>query len=143
MEDSKPGLGLFFISISLLFFAGVLTFISIQQFSRIKPVIPEGSKIADIPVGGLMPEEAIERVKAVYNLPVELSYQGSLIHLDVPDSIDYDSLLKDLRAKTAAVYGANTFLRYLSGKISLDPFTLEIPFLPMPDSVRQIGRAHV
>lgn len=137
MEDSKPGLGLFFISISLLFFAGVLTFISILQFSRIKPVIPEGSKIADIPVGGLMPEEAIERVKAVYDLPVELSYQGSLIHLDVPDSIDYDSLLKDLRAKTAAVYGANTFLRYLSGKISLDPFTLEVPFLPMPDSVGQ------
>ena len=74
MEDSKPGLGLFFISLSLLFFAAVLTFVSFQQYKTIRPGIPAGSQIADIPIGGLMPEEAVERVKAVYDLPVVLSY---------------------------------------------------------------------
>ena len=137
MEDSRPGLGLIFISLSLLFFAGVLTFISIQQYSTIKPVIPEGSAIADIPVGGLMPEEAIERVKAVYDLPVELRYQDSLIRLDMTDSVDYDSLRRDLTAKISEVYRSNTFFRYLSGKISRDPISLEVPFLPIPDTVRQ------
>ncbi len=137
MEDSKPGFGLIFISISLLFFAGVLTFISIRQYSTIKPMIPEGSMIADIPIGGLMPEEAIERVRSVYDLPVELSYQGSLIHLDVTDNIDYDFLLQDLETEINAVYRSNTFFRYLSGKVSRDPISLDIRFQPMTDSVRE------
>ena len=137
MEDSKPGLGLFFISLSLLFFAGVLTFVSFQQYKAIRPGIPAGSQIAGIPIGGLMPEEAVERVKAVYDLPVMLSYEGSLIDLDVTDNIDYDSLLRDLETETAAVQASNSFFRYLMGKVSSDPIRLEIQFREMPDSVRQ------
>ncbi|MBQ6509997.1 MAG: serine hydrolase [Flexilinea sp.] len=139
MEDPKPGLGLIFISLGLLFLAGVLTFISIQQYSTIRPVIPEGSMAGGVPIGGLDPDEAVERVKAVYDLPVELSYQGSRIRLEVPDSVDYDALLEDLKAELGAVYRSNTFLRYLMGKVSgaQDPISIELRFRPMAESVRQ------
>ena len=49
MEESKPSLGLFFISLSLLFFAGVLVFLSWQRYQTIEKVIPDGSRIAGIP----------------------------------------------------------------------------------------------
>ena len=96
MEESKPSLGLFFISASLLFFAAVLTFLSFQQYKNIKPVIPDGSTVGDIPVAGLDAEEAAERVKSVYGLPTEIIYRGSRIHLEIPDSVNYDLLQQKL-----------------------------------------------
>ena len=117
MEESKPSLGLLFISLSLLFFAGVLTFLSYQRYRSIEPVIPDGSSIAGIPITGLTPEEAVERVRSVYDLPVILDYRGSSIQLDFPENIDYDMLKQDLQNQFNAVYLKNSFLNYLMGKL--------------------------
>ncbi|MBQ6342026.1 MAG: serine hydrolase [Anaerolineaceae bacterium] len=136
MEESKPSLGLLFISISLLFFAGVLTFLSWQRYSAIDHVIPDGSMIADIPITGLTPDEAIERVRSVYGLPVLLDYKGSSILLDIPDSIDYNSLRQELLAQIDSVYSKNSFLNYLMGKYSQEPIRMELRFTDMPQTVR-------
>ena len=136
MEESKPGLGLLFIALSLLFLAGVLTFLSYQRYLSIEPILPEGSVIADIPIAGLRPDEAVERVKAVYGQPVILSYEGELIRLEIPDNIDYEALEKDLTTRFNDIYKENTFLNYLSGKsFRTEPVRMEIPFHELPDPV--------
>lgn len=136
MEDSKPGLGLIFISLSLLFFAGVLAFLSYQQYKAIDPVIPDGSDISGISISGLKAEEAIKRVQSVYDLPVDLIYQGSRIQISIPGSVDYDKLRNDLNNQMEAELQKNSFLQYLMGKYSLSPIHLEIPFNDLSEDVR-------
>ncbi|MBQ6519192.1 MAG: serine hydrolase [Anaerolineaceae bacterium] len=137
MEESKPSLGLFFISLSLLFFAGVLTFLSWHQYQSIEKVIPDGSYIADIPITGLSPEEAIERVRSVYGLPVELAYRGSRIRLEIPESLDFGKLKEQLTAAINSVYAQNSFFNFLLGKYSQEPIRIQLSFNELPDSVRK------
>ena len=137
MEESKPSLGLLFISFSLLFFAGVLTFLSWQRYRSIDRVIPDGSMIGDIPITGLSVDEAVERVRAVYGLPVDLDYLGSTIRLEIPENIDFDGLRKELTGKIDAVYQNNTFLNYLMGKFTQEPIRISLVFKELPDSVSQ------
>lgn len=136
MEDSRPGFGLIFISLSLLFLAGVLTFLSWQQYQAIEPVIPDGSMIADIPITGLTPDEAIDRVRSVYSLPIILSYRGSRILMEISESIDFNALEQELISEIDKIYAQNTFIRFLCGKISQDPIILSLKFQELPDSVR-------
>ena len=136
MEESKPSLGLLFISFSLLFFAGVLTFLSWQRYRAIDRGIPDGSMIGDIPITGLSVDEAVERVRSVYGLPVDLDYLGSTIRLEIPDNIDYDGLRDELSGKLDAVYKNNSFLNYLMGKFSQDPIRIPLTFNELPDSVQ-------
>lgn len=136
MEESKPSLGLLFISLGLLFFAGVLTFLSWQHYKTIDRVIPDGSMIGDIPITGLTPDEAIERVRSVYGLPVVLDYLGSSIMLEMPDTIDYEKLKAELLSNIDRTYEANSFLNFLMGEFSQEPIRMELTFMEMPDSVR-------
>lgn len=137
MKDNKPSLGLLFISLGLLFFSGVLTFLSYQRYQAIDRVIPDGSNIGVIPITGLNPDEAMERVRSVYGLPVELDYQGSRIHLDIPDNIDYAALEQELNSRLDAVYGKNSFWAYLMGKFTQEPIRIEPVFNPLSESVRE------
>ena len=136
MEESKPSLGLFFISLSLLFFAGVLTFLSYQRYRSIDRVIPDGSEIAGISITGLEPDEAIERVKEVYGNPVILSYRGSLIQMDLPDSIDFEGMQKELESRFEEVYAQNNFISYLTGKYEQDPVIMDLQFNDLTDHIR-------
>ncbi len=136
MEESRSGIGLFFISLSLLFFTAVLTFISLQQFRSVKPVLPDGSMVAGIPVAGLSPDEAADRVRSVYGLPVMLDYLGSRICLGIPDSVDYEALKAGLTDRMRAVYTSNSFMDYLAGKFSQEAIVMEPVFNELPDSVR-------
>ena len=136
MEESKPSLGLLFISLSLLFFAGVLTFLSWQRYKAIDRVIPDGSMIGDIPITGLTPDEAVERVRSVYGLPVMLEYQGSRIQLELPDAMDYEKLKAGLLSEIDRIYAANSFLNFLMGKFTQQPIRMELTFNEMPASVR-------
>ncbi len=137
MEESRPTLSLLFISVSLLFFAAVLAFLSFQRYNAIERVIPDGSYIGDIPITGLDPDEAVERVRAVYGLPVDVDYRGALIRLEMPGNIDYDLLQRELTEQLDRIYAQNTFINYLFGKFTQPPVRLDIPFNAMPDSVRE------
>ena len=136
VEESKPSLGLLFISLALLFFAGVLTFLSWQRYQSIEHVIPDGSVIGDIPITGLSPEEAVERVRSIYGLPVEMEYQGSRIRLEIPENLDFDALTDQLNAEIEAVYSKNSFFNFLLGRYSQEPIRLRLSFGQLPDSVR-------
>ena len=143
MEESKPSLGLLFISFSLLFFAGVLTFLSWQRYRSIDHVIPDGSMIGNIPITGLNPDEAVERVRSVYDLPVVLDYLGNKIMLEIPENIDYEALRIELEEKINQTYAKNSFLNYLMGKFSQEPIRMQLTFSKLSDSVREFLRNEI
>ncbi len=136
MEEPKPSLSLFFISISLLFLSAVLTFLFYQRYNAIEPVIPDGSLIGDISVAGLSPEEAAERVSTVYSLPVELKYEDNIIHLEIPNSVNYDMLRQELESRIDEIGRQNSFISYLFGKYSQPPILMDIPFNSVTGEIR-------
>ncbi len=74
-----------FISLSILCLAaaGVLAFRQAQAYERTRGVLPAGSMVAGLPAGGRTPEEAGRQAVIAYAMtPVELRYQGSVIHID-------------------------------------------------------------
>lgn len=70
--------------VSLLFVAAAiaLTMISLTTYSRERGSYPPGMTIASVPVGGLDPQTAAQRLLQTYNTPVELQYAGAVIHMD-------------------------------------------------------------
>ena len=69
----------------------LLTF-QLIVYSRSRANFPVGLVIAEIPVGGVSRQEAAERLLEIYSLPVEISYQNDVIHMD-PSVIDFDLYL--------------------------------------------------
>jgi beta-lactamase class A len=72
--------------VSILFLSGtlVLTIVSLIDYSRQRSNYPAGMTIGGVPVGGVDPQAASERVLQVYNTPVEAQYAGAVIHIDPP-----------------------------------------------------------
>ena len=70
--------------ISILFLSAtiILVIVSLINFSRQRNNYPIGMSIAGVPVGGLTPQEASERVLLVYTTPIEAQYGESIIHID-------------------------------------------------------------
>jgi beta-lactamase class A len=58
------------------------------RFSRVRAYLPAGLIVANVPVGGLDRQEAAQRLMEAYSLPVELRYNGAVIHLD-PSVVDF------------------------------------------------------
>lgn len=83
---------------SLLFIAAaiVLTMIELTAYSRARSNYPEGMTIAGVPVGGISPQDAAQRLLQVYSSPIEIQYTGQIIHLDptlVGFGIETESML--------------------------------------------------
>lgn len=70
--------------VSILFLTGalILSFISLIGYSRQRNNFPASMTIADVPVGGLTPSNASQRLLEVYTSPVEVQYNGAVIHID-------------------------------------------------------------
>jgi beta-lactamase class A len=68
---------LFFVAVAI-----ILTMIELTAYSRARGNYPEGMTIAGVPVGGVSPQEAAQRLLQVYTSPVEIQYGGGVIHLD-------------------------------------------------------------
>ena len=69
------------IAIFFLFVTIVLTTIQLINYSRLRNNFPLGMQIGGVPVGGLDYESASERIYTVYRSPIEVIYNGSLIHI--------------------------------------------------------------
>ena len=69
-------------AILLLSIALILTIISLTGYSRQRDYYPAGMTIAGVPVGGLDPQAASQRVLQVYSSPVEIQYNGGIIQAD-------------------------------------------------------------
>jgi beta-lactamase class A len=76
--------------------AVVITIIAMAGYSRQRNDYPPGMTIAGVPVGGLDPQAASQRVLEVYTTPVEIQYGGATIQIDpslVGFELDMDSML--------------------------------------------------
>jgi beta-lactamase class A len=86
--------------ISILFLSAtiILVIISLINFSRQRNNYPAGMTIAGVPVGGLAPQEASERILLVYTTPIEAQYGDDIIHID-PSVVGFEP---DIEAMMAA-----------------------------------------
>jgi beta-lactamase class A len=74
----------------------VLTIVSLITYSRQRNNYPPGMTIGGVPVGGLTPTEASQRLLEVYTSPIEVNYADAIIQVDpgvVGFQPDIDSML--------------------------------------------------
>ena len=84
----KRPLFLFFALLCLLLAAG-LTYNEWQTYESVTHVLPDGTRMAGLPVGGLDVQAAGLRVAQLYSrTPIELRYDGQVIHL-APEQVGF------------------------------------------------------
>jgi len=86
-------------SLIFLMAAVVLTMVQLVGYSRQRSSYPPGMTIAGVPIGGLDPPGATQRLLQVYSNPVEIQYAGAVIHID-PNLVGFEMDLE--RMLTAA-----------------------------------------
>jgi beta-lactamase class A len=108
----RRGSSLILRTISLIFIilAAVLTVIQLVRYSVQRSNYPADMTIGGVPVGGLDPQTASQRLLEVYALPVELHYNDSVIQLEpglIGFGLKIDSMLAeaDLQRTGASVWG--------------------------------------
>lgn len=67
------------LSVFFLIAAVLFTTLQFVRFSRLRTTYPAGMTIAEVPVGGLIRQQAADRLLQAYALPVELDYQDQTI----------------------------------------------------------------
>lgn len=83
-------------AILLLIIATFLMIFSLISYSRQRNNYPPGMAIAGVPVGGLDPQAASQRVLQVYTSPIEIRYGGGVIQVDPTTlgfQLDIESML--------------------------------------------------
>lgn len=115
------------ISIALLSIALVMIVISLIGYSRQRNNYPGGMTIGGVPVGGVDPQIASERVLQVYSSPIEVQYGEAIIHVEpsvVGFELDMESMIAaaDLERTGGAFWGG--FWNYLWNR---DPNPVEVP----------------
>ena len=114
-------------SILLLSAALVLIIVSLIGYSRQRNNYPAGMTIGGVPVGGLTPGEASQRLLEIYTSPIEVIYGTAIIHIDpgvVGFQPDVESMLAaaDLERTGGSFWGG--FWDYLWNR---DPKPVTIP----------------
>jgi beta-lactamase class A len=106
------GSSLFLRGVSLVFIllAAVVTIIQVVQYSISRYNYPPDMTIGNVPVGGLAPQAAAQRLLQVYALPVEIHYGNAVIDLDpglIGFQLDTESMLAaaDLQRTGASFWG--------------------------------------
>ena len=84
-------------AIFLLIVATFLTISSLISYSRQRNDYPPGMSIGGVPVGGLDPQAASQRVLQVYTSPIEIRYGGGVIHVD-PTTLGFQMELESMLA---------------------------------------------
>jgi len=75
-------------AISLLFLAVVLLVFQLVRYSRLRSSFPPGTIIAGIPMGGMDPQQAANRLISAYNIPLTLYFGDSTIQVR-PSSLGF------------------------------------------------------
>ena len=115
------------ISAGLILAAAALAAWQYQQFSQAEVVFPRGSRIAQVAVGGLRQDQALERLLQAYGLPVELRYAGALIQAR-PEALGFELEVSRMLAEAELARLArpfwDAFWDYLTER---EPAPIEIP----------------
>jgi beta-lactamase class A len=97
-----------------------------RQFNQIATLIPDGSTIAGLPVGGLTYQQAEQALRQAYEQPVDLQYGSALIQITPQQAgfqLDLDAMLAGLDPAGEPSTWAR-FWRYLKGE---RPAAVDIP----------------
>jgi beta-lactamase class A len=121
VRNRGPLSALRFISLFLIFLAVILTTLQLVRFSRVRAFLPAGLKVAGVPVGGLDRQQAAQRLLEAYSIPIELRYNGAVIHLSpavLDFQVDVESMLAVAdQARTQKLFWQD-FWDYLWGRTS-------------------------
>jgi beta-lactamase class A len=117
------------ISLVFILLAAVVTILEVVQYSVSRYNYPTGMTIGNVPVGGLDPQAAAQRLFQVYALPVEIHYGNAVIDLDpalIGFQLNTDSMLAaaDLQRTGASFWGG--FWDYIWNR---RPPTSQIPLV--------------
>ncbi len=85
------------LAILLLILATLLVILSLISYSRQRNNYPPGMSIGGVPVGGLDPQAASQRVLQVYTSPIEIRYGGGVIQVD-PTTLGFQMELESMLA---------------------------------------------
>jgi beta-lactamase class A len=106
------GSSLYLRGVSLVFIllATVVTIIQVVQYSVSRYNYPPDMTIGNVPVGGLAPQLAAQRLLQVYALPIEIHYGNAVIDLDpglIGFQLNTESMLAaaDLQRTGASFWG--------------------------------------
>lgn len=96
MKNRDTSFLLRWISLAFITAAAVLIILQLVNYSRLRSFYPQGLTIGGVPVGGVTPSEASQRLLAVYGAPIEMRYNDAIIHLDpalAGFTLDMDTML--------------------------------------------------
>jgi beta-lactamase class A len=115
------------ISIAFLSIAIVIAIVALVGYSRTRNNYPAGMTIGGVPVGGVDPQTASQRVLQVYDSPIEVQYGDAVIHIDpsvVGFELNMDSMIAaaDLARTGGSFWGG--FWNYIWNRT---PAPVEIP----------------
>ena len=110
-----------------------ITLVEFNHFSGRPSVFPTGSTIASLPVGGLTPAEAQERLVVFFSLPLVLDIEGATVHAD-PVELGFSFDPEVLIAEAMDQLDTGNFWGYLWGNTSNhDP--IDVPFTAAVDEI--------
>lgn len=117
------------ISLVFILLAVVVTVIELGRYSVSRANYPPDMTIGNVPVGGLNPQTAAQRLLQVYSLPVQIHYGDAIINLDpglIGFQLNTDSMLAaaDLQRTGASFWGG--FWDYLWNR---HPASRQIPLV--------------
>lgn len=127
------------ISIAFLSIAIVLTIVALIGYSRTRNNYPGGMTIGGVPVGGVNPQIASERVLQVYSSPIEVRYGEAVFYIQpsvVGFELDMDSMIAaaDLARTGESFWGG--FWDYLWNR---DSEPVDVPLSTSIDEERLVA----
>lgn len=98
------------VSLIFLFLTAVVTVVQVVQYSISRANYPPDMTIGGVPIGGLNPQSAAQRLLQVYSMPVEIHYGDAIIDLDpglIGFQLNTESMLAaaDLQRTGASFWG--------------------------------------
>jgi beta-lactamase class A len=123
------GLGVFFVLSAL-----VITLVEYNRFTGQTIVFPAGSRVADVPVGGLDAAAAEARLAEFYALPLVLVIEGERVHVD-PSALGFTMDPAELVAYGMAQVELATFWDFLRGHANPSAI-VEVPLAATVDEVQ-------
>ena len=115
------------ISIAILSIALTLTITALVGYSRQRNNYPGGMTIGGVPVGGVDPQTASQRVLQVYSSPVELQYGSAIIQVE-PSIIGFElNMDAMIAAADLGRTGGSFWAGFWSYLWNRDPTPVEIP----------------
>ncbi len=127
----KKKLAFFLILFSILFIliAVAMTLTQLQRFKQQPCNFSTNFEIGSLPVGGFSPEEAKQRLKEIYEMPISLQVGESLIQVSNEDagiSFDWDEMLHPVIKICQDQHNLSSFWGYLWNRE-----TDEFPQIPL------------